>query len=246
MSENARLTPLRIPTPRTVVVGSRLVLCDKTASTNLLAWEAGGDGTVVIAETQTAGKGRHGRSWHSAPGLGLWFSIALEDALDGISLAAALAVRNALDPICAPAIKWPNDLLLDGKKFCGILVEQRSGRTVVGIGINVHHRPDDFPPDLKDKATSVEWGTGRSCDRGAILHAVLTAFDEQVMVLRSGDYDRVREEWADACRIKGRMVRSDGLEGTVVDIDTQGALVLRTRQGDRRLISGEIHVVEGV
>ena len=125
----------------TVVVGSRVLIMDQVTSTNDHALRLGGQGTVIIADRQTAGRGRHGRSWHSLPGCGLWLSVAFEQPIEGLEFAAPLAVRDAARRWCSLDLKWPNDVLLQAKKVAGIMVERRQGRTALGIGINVKHRP---------------------------------------------------------------------------------------------------------
>jgi len=223
----------------TRVVGSRILVFDTVDSTSTRALNTGGDGTVVLAEHQTQGRGRHGRPWHSAPGLGLWFSVAFKGGVDGLAFAAPLAVCDGLRAFCRPTIKWPNDLLLDKRKICGILVENRHGTTVVGIGLNVHHREKDFPPEVRGTATSLFLGTGIEVDRGTVLRRILTALDERVCALREGRFEAIRREWAAACDIEGRHVRYQGLEGIVIAIDGRGGLVLDTPEGLRRVLFGE-------
>jgi len=108
MSEALRNTVFDPPLD-TLCVGARIIALRKVDSTNSVAFRVGGDGTVVVADRQTAGRGRHGRAWHSAPGLGLWFSVAFEEILDGLMFAGALAVRDALRHVSALEVKWPND-----------------------------------------------------------------------------------------------------------------------------------------
>jgi len=223
----------------TRVVGSRILVFDSVDSTSTRALNSGSDGTVVVAEHQTEGRGRHGRPWHSAPGLGLWFSVAFRGNVDGLEFAAPLAVRDGLRCICTPHIKWPNDLLIDKRKICGILVENRSGTTVAGIGINVRHRTEDFPPGVRDTATSLFLATGAEVDRGELLRRVLTALDDRVCSLREGGAEKARREWATACDIEGRRVRYQGIEGFVTAIDARGGLVLDTPAGVRRVLFGE-------
>jgi len=239
-------SPLTLATPlNTSFVGSRVLLYEEVTSTNDRALTLGGDGLVVAADMQTAGRGRHGRSWHSEPGLGLWFSIALERPLAGLSFAAPLAVRDVLKAWGHAVVKWPNDVLLNGRKVCGVLVENRRGRTALGIGINVHHTEDDFPAGLREKATSVEWASGRSCDRSVLLRDVLTRLDERIVALSAGHLARIHAEWSAACGIAGRRIRYDGREGVVRTIDRDGALVLETPAGRERILLGEIIELDG-
>lgn len=245
MPEVLRKPPL-IATPlRTQIVGSKIIVHETITSTSDRALRLGGDGTVIVAETQTAGRGRHGRAWHSAPGLGLYFSIAFEKPTEGLAFAAPLAVRDAVAPFAEATVKWPNDVLIAGKKFCGVLVEARQGRTAVGIGINVHHHVEDFPESLQRRATSIEAETGLHVDRGELLRDVLTQLDRRVIVIRSGGVDRVFSEWAEACDVVGRRVRSARCEGIVSALDTDGALLIETAEGAQRVLLGEIVEMEG-
>ena len=239
---HAELAPVPL---NTTVVGSRILTYSSVASTNDYALRLGGNGTVIVADCQTAGRGRQGRAWHSAPGLGLWFSIAFEECLNGLGFAAALAVRDALNRYCETALKWPNDLLIGGRKVCGILVEHRKKTTAIGIGINVHHRQEDFPEELRGKATSLALSTALPVDRSRILREVLTELDKKVMLLQSGGGEAVWREWAEACNVRGRRIRFGGNEGRVLDIDAAGALCVETAAGLRRLVSGEITMIDG-
>jgi len=223
----------------THIVGSRVLVLEQTESTNDLALRLGGDGTVIVADTQTAGRGRHGRAWHSPPGLGLWFSVAFEGAGEGLQFAAPLAVRDALRPWCRIDIKWPNDLLVDGKKLGGILIEQRGNRTALGIGINVRHRIEDFPGDLCVTATSLRLAAAKPCARDEVLRAVLTALDEKIMVMRSGKNEALHRDWAAACNIQGQRVRAGTVDGIVESIDETGALIVRTDDGPQRILFGQ-------
>lgn len=229
----------------TSVVGRRIFYVEETSSTNDLALASGMDGDVFIADRQTAGRGRLGRSWHSAPGKGLWFSVALGDTTPGVVLAAALAVRDACAAQCALRVKWPNDLLLEGKKVCGILAEQRNDRTALGIGINVHHVAADFPEELREKAGSLAMAPGAVWDRAALLRGVLTELDRRVILLRSGGFERVRDEWANACNIVGRRISIDDAEGTVSALDDLGRIVLSTSNGPRTFAAGDVVYLPG-
>jgi BirA family biotin operon repressor/biotin-[acetyl-CoA-carboxylase] ligase len=242
MSER-RTSVLVAPRLDTRVVGGRVVILEEVDSTNNYALRLDGDGTVVAANAQTAGRGRQGRPWHSAAGLGLWFSVGFDGAVPGLSFAAALAVREALRPVCEPELKWPNDVLLGGRKVCGILLEHRRNRTALGVGINVHHRPEDFPEELRERATSLEAATGRNFSRTELLRGVLTHLDRQVMVLRAGGYEPIRSAWAEACGMQGRLVSYGDVVGTVAEIDAEGALIVVTPRGRERVVGGEISTV---
>ncbi len=229
----------------TTIVGNKIVAFDEIDSTNSYALEHGGDGTVFVADRQTAGRGRLGRTWHSAPGLGLWFTVALAGSPEGLSFAAALAVRDALAPRAKLKVKWPNDLLCQGKKICGILVEHRSGRTALGIGINVHHRAEDFPTELRAKAGSLESELGGTWDRAEVLRAVLKELDRSIMLIRGGGLAEIHRAWAQACALEGRHIRCNGVEGRVREIDHHGALVVEASDGVHAIFSGDLEYLDG-
>jgi len=229
----------------THVVGRKILAFDEIDSTNTYALESGEDGTVIVADRQTAGRGRLGRSWHSAPGLGLWFTVALEGLIEGLSFAAALAVRDALAARAPLQIKWPNDLLCHGKKVCGILVEHRAGRTALGIGLNVHHRAGDFPAELRTKAASLESELGGAWDRAELLRGVLTELDRSIILLRGGGLAEVHRTWAQACALAGRVIRCNGVEGRVLEIESRGALVVEAADGRHLIFSGDLEYLDG-
>lgn len=226
-----------------VLVGSRILRFDGVGSTNDIALEDGGDGVVVVADCQTAGRGRHGHSWHSAPGLGLWFSVGLEGPPDGLMFAGAVSVRDALEAYGHPRICWPNDIFFGDRKVCGILVEHRGGRSALGIGLNVHHAASDFPKGLRTRACSLAMVTDAPLAREAILREVLTHLDRVVMLIRGGAIGTVRDAWAAACDIVGRRVRYGHGEGLVRRVAEDGALVVETANGPERVLSGGVTVV---
>lgn len=168
----------------TGVIGKELHCFDELDSTNTyakkIAFEDCSHGAVVVADRQAAGRGRLGRTWFSPPGKGIWMSVVLKpDIAPGdaqfITLAASVAVAKAIEECCGikPGIKWPNDIIIRGRKVCGILTElsaelERINFLVVGIGINVNHGLEDFPEDIRDIAGSIRMfaGTGGCLDRG--------------------------------------------------------------------------------
>ncbi len=233
--------------PSTQLVGRRIVAFDAIDSTNKYALEQGGDGTVYVADRQTAGHGRFGRAWHSAPGLGLWFTVCLEgEDLGGLTFAAALALRDVLAERCEPRVSWPNDVLVDGKKVSGILVERRLKRTALGIGLNVHHRAEDFPEEFRAKAGSLDSLAGGEWNRCELLRALLTHLDRSVMLLRNGGFEEIRTAWAEALNLAGRRIRSGDRTGVVAALDGLGAIVLEVPGGVRhRIMSGEITMLDG-
>lgn len=206
-------------------------------------------GAVVIAQTQTAGRGRRGRGWISKPGAGLWLSIVLRPSLPPeqwplLPLCAALATADAVKTACGAdaQIKWPNDLLLCGKKFVGILVEREGEAAIAGIGINVKQRPEDFPEELRGHVTSLEAALGNSVSIDAVEAALLDALDARM------DTADCLEEYARRCVTIGaavRVVQGDAsFDGIAEAIDGQGALWVRNTAtgGRQRVLAGDVSI----
>ncbi|HET7229855.1 MAG TPA: biotin--[acetyl-CoA-carboxylase] ligase [Longimicrobium sp.] len=215
-------------------------------------------GTVVLADEQTAGRGRGGKGWSSPAGLGVWMSVVLRPALLAapglLPILVGLAAADALDAFARPArvaIKWPNDLQLAGRKLAGILCEGswdagRPGHVVAGIGINVLHSIDDFPPEVRDTATSLRiaagWMPPRADVAGAVAGAILRRVANPPAELSGALLDALRGRDA----LLGRPVRVTGAEavtGTAMGITPAGALLVRTEAGALRSIrSGTVRL----
>ena len=224
------------------------------------AWAADGapEGALVAAEYQSAGRGRLGRTWAAAAGVNLTQSLVLRPAFGApqlglLPIAAGLAVADAVERVTGvPAqVKWPNDLLLGGKKAGGLLAEAVHGArdhapvVVLGIGLNVNQRA--FPPELADKATSVALEAGRPVERAALLAALLAALERRYDALAAGDGDALLAAFERRMHGLGQpvAVRYPGttrppLEGVVLGIAPDGALRLDTSDGERRLYAGEV------
>lgn len=232
----------------------------KIGSTNTAAMaaaaEGAGQGSIFLAEEQTAGRGRGSNSWISERSTGIYCSVILRPPLPPsdvlvISLAAGLAVQAAIQQVdsnVAPDLKWPNDLLIEGKKVCGILTEMNSEATqvryiVVGIGINVNQA--SFPPELG--ATSLRLVTGREWSRVEVAAALLKSLDREYRsLLESPDAMQSitrrfveRSSWA-----YGKKVRiedsSSAREGTTAGLDERGFLQLKTAHGVQTVLSGTV------
>ncbi len=244
----------------TAYVGRRLVVVERATSTMDLAAEeaASGapEGTVVIAEEQTAGRGRFGRPWVSPRGAALYVSILLRPApglLPGVNMAAPLAaVEAARDAAQVDAeIKWPNDVQVRGRKLAGVLVDASAGTTdqgfaIVGVGLNVDLDVADYP-EIAEIATSLRVESGRAVGRLAVLAALLSRFEAL--------YDRVKAgeslvgEWRGRLNVIGKRVvvtfpglpEAPAVEGIAEDVDGDGALLLRKDDGAvERLVAGEV------
>lgn len=222
----------------------RILLLDRVQSTNTVALEAREDGLVVQAREQSAGRGRRGNAWASARDLGLWCSLCLEGPPQGLTFAAACAIQETLAERVPATVKWPNDVLCAGRKVCGILVEHRNGWSALGFGINVHHRAEDFPPELRETAASLEMLSGRPWDRDALLREVLAQLAPRVDALRAGRHEEVRQEWIEKLDLLGKTIRQSGVTGKVIAIDGEGALNVETPEGVISLTSGGVLEVE--
>jgi BirA family transcriptional regulator, biotin operon repressor / biotin---[acetyl-CoA-carboxylase] ligase len=223
-----------------------------------LADEGASHGEVVIAEAQTAGRGRRGRAWSSPPGRNLYFSVVLRPELPPmraaeLTLVASLAVCDALRQAgVAAGIKWPNDLLVAGRKIAGILTElaaepDRVQWVVLGVGVNVNAGPDDFPAELRDDATSILIERGQPAPRALFAAACLTALEAWLDTHGENGFAPIREAWRERSVTLGRsvVVRADGREirGTATDIDDRGALLVATASGEERIIAGDVQLL---
>ena len=226
-----------------------------------LAAQGAAEGTVVIAEQQTAGRGRMGRSWHSPAGAGLYTTTILRPVLSiaqvaRISIMAGVAAAEALET-AAPglvALKWPNDVWLGGKKAGGILAEAVTDRdgaltcVLLGIGINVNLAAEEIPVELRDKATSVRAELGRPYNRVELAAALFSRLDSRYMEVVSGGFDSIRAAFGQRFALAGKRIAvADGGArecGVALGIDEDGALLLDTEGGVRRILAGDV-TVEG-
>lgn len=245
------------------MIGQELIRLDTVDSTNTyvrrMAGQGAAEGLAVVSREQTAGRGRRGRSFESAAGLGLYLSVLLrpqttpEQAAD-LTAWAAVAVCEGIREACGllPRIKWTNDLVLGGKKLCGILTESvldSQGRldcTVLGIGINVNHRPDQLGEDIRHMATSLAAELGRPVDMEQLTQCVLRALDS---LYRRFPQDRahVAARYRALCLTPGNPVRlitpAGTREGYALDVDDRFRLLVRMADGDLETVStGEVSV----
>lgn len=220
------------------------------------------DGTVVVADTQTAARGRQGRAWHSPPGVGVYVTVVVRERdllprltllplLVGVALADALAALG----VDGAALKWPNDVLLEGRKLAGILCEYEAptrggaaGAVVVGVGVNVGHVMGDFPPDLRDQATSLRLALGRDVPREAVLCRFLAALNGRLAAFRA-PADFPWDAWRARSCLEGRPVRIEGPDGAAWEaeaarVDPDGALVVRRGDGEeQRVLAGDVKLL---
>lgn len=222
-----------------------------------LAEDGAPEGGLIVAERQTAGRGRRGRGWHSPSSLGLWISVLLRPPIPPqqsccLSLCASLAVARAISSATTlhPRVKWPNDVLINRRKVAGVLGElgeDRPGRpfAIVGMGINVNHKSDDFPSSLRRRATSLRMEGGRIISRLAFLSHLLQHLESIYLVFRELGWSPFVEEWRRLSSLLGQRVTvavgREIVQGTVVGLADDGALVVEGEQGEmRRILSGHL------
>lgn len=246
----------------TLVVGRELQVFDAVNSTNDLAKDylrkdQGTEGLVIIADSQTAGRGRLGRSWFSLPGLGVYLSIIFKppgppERFPLLTLMACVATLEAINEISPlkGTLKWPNDIYLGGKKLCGLLGEfhppnEGSGGVIVGIGINANQNASHFPEELAPIATSLFIENKVSVDRTTLILSVLTHLDHEYEGFLLGNDAALLKKWTENTDMFGKEITlnrgSEQFQGTALRLDPLGRLVMRSHEGQELVFeSGEI------
>ena len=250
---------------RTDVIGRRLVCLPETASTNVTAFrmaeDGAAEGTVIIADAQSGGKGRMGRVWSSPPGINLYCSIVLRPTIKPyhapqLTFLSAVAVARAIEQTTAlkPGIKWPNDVLIHGSKVAGLLNEMSAETdginfVILGIGVNLNMSTTQFPADLRTPATSLLLELGRPVNRAQFTAAMLGELDRLYKDFLACGFGPVREEWQQRCNANGHEVSvSDGgaetVRGVFDGIDGDGAMLVRLPNGRvERILCGDVRVI---
>lgn len=232
----------------TEIIGKKIYHYDQVNSTNKIASKlakyGANEGTIVIAEKQSSGKGRRGREWYSSE-KGLWFSLILKPEIEiaethFLTINASLAIYYALKERGIKAeIKWPNDILYENRKVCGILSEMNSSSeklnyVITGIGINVNQ--ENFPVEIEDKATSLFKILGSKVDKLNLLKDILFYFENFYFRFLNGDKEKLLEKWKRKISLLGKnvVVQSDGKKytGKAVDIAKDGRLILLTDKSE--------------
>ncbi len=258
--------PLEVPVLRqllpTEIFGQEVHVLASTTSTNdearILAQRGAPEGTVVLAEEQTHGRGRQGRSFASPAGVGIYLSLLLRPRMDParlppLTLLAAVAVAEAITEVCAlpVSLKWPNDVQIHGKKVAGILLETLIGAenapvVIMGIGINVNTTLEQLPDTLRASVTSLALAAGRPFSRHRLIAALLTYGEQLYREFRAGNLTYILQRWLHYGRaLLGQRVQytqhREVQEGTVLGLDNDGALLVQTTTGLRqRLVSAEV------
>lgn len=244
----------------TEFVGKNLYIYNEVKSTNTVARFLSSNnvenGTVVISEKQTAAKGRSGKSWESPLG-GIWLSVILRPHVDHsriplITLATGVAVAKSLEKVGIenPEIKWPNDIMINGKKVCGILTEAIAKfntieTVIVGVGIDANLNLDEFPEDLKDGTTTVEKELGQKRNENELIKIFFEEFEKIINIFNEKEYEQILKEWRKYSYTIGKIVEvrepyNKYYDGYVVGIGKEGALIVEKIDGTlEKVISGE-------
>lgn len=243
---------------KTRVIGRDIRVFEQTTSTNdvmeKLARDGVKEGVVVFAESQTRGRGRLGRKWLSPAYKGLWFSVLLRPDLHPqeatqLTVAAATALRRAIaaETGLQPEIKWPNDILVGGKKVAGVLTElsaelDRVKHVILGIGVDVNLGAGEFPADLRKQATSLKIESGRPVSRADLATAMLRELDNDYLRVGVGRFAEVADEWEAHCKTIGRdvtiQIGDRRLRGRAESLGESGELLLRTEHGHLERVNG--------
>lgn len=243
------------------IIGRDIRVFEETSSTNdiveKLARDGVKEGVVVFAESQTKGRGRLGRKWISPPRKGLWFSVLLRpdlrpQAATQLTIAAATALSRAIraQTDLTPQVKWPNDILMNGRKVAGVLTELSAEldhvkHLTLGIGVDVNVVASDFPADVRKVATSLRIESGRAIQRTDLAAAILQELDHDYARIRRGQFAPLADEWEAQCITLGQRVHiqlgARELAGRAESLDDDGALLLRTEHGRlERIIGGDV------
>ncbi len=241
--------------------GSKIFAFDTIDSTNNCAKAIAGcgaqEGTVVIAEKQTAGRGRHGRSWEANPNENLMFSVVLrpqlsQGSLNLLPLYVAVAVADAIERFTGikPECKWPNDLLIDKKKVAGILIESSFKQdavdyVVVGIGVNVNQT--QFPGELEKTATSLRLESGRQVDRIPLFKEIVRSLERIYLTSSTTGFQSIIPEWLSHSTMIDRTIsvshQGTLITGIVKGLSPEGGLVLQTNGSEKVLFAGDVSIV---
>lgn len=243
--------------------GQNIHYFDVCESTQLIAHEeernGAPDGTVIISEEQTAGKGRMSRPWNSTAGKGIWMSVIARPFLTPqqapqMTLVAAVAVTRAINEVTGidPDIKWPNDILVNGMKVTGILTELQADpdqvkAVILGIGINVNQDKDDFPEELKTIATSLKTVLGKPIDRAELIAKTLGFLEIYTELYETHGFSPIKLLWEGYSNTTGKRIRAimlnETIEGTALGISDEGVLKLQLNDGTiRGIYSADIQI----
>ncbi|MFJ5965102.1 biotin--[acetyl-CoA-carboxylase] ligase [Bacillus sp. NPDC093026] len=246
----------------TETFGRHIYFQEEVTSTQLIAHdlvnEGAPHGTLVVSDHQTKGKGRLQRNWHSPNGTGIWMSLIVRPDIPlhrapQMTLLASVVITEAIEALTGltPSIKWPNDILLNGKKVVGILTELRAEAdqvhaVIIGPGINVNQTASDFPEELKDVATSVRMELGEKVDRAALIQKIMYIFEKRYDDYMTHGFAPIKHLWEAYTitlgeRIIARTVNGQ-FTGKALGINDEGVLLLETAEGIQKIYSADIEI----
>ncbi len=245
----------------TKFMGKEIHVFQSVSSTQDVAREllnqGASEGTVVLAETQSVGRGRFGRKWFSPTGVGIWASLILhpkfanlnpESGLTPISLTCSVAIANAIRKVTGlrSFVKWPNDVLLHQKKVAGVLVQMVGESIIVGVGINVNQ--EQFPESLRDSATSLLIESGKETSRISLIREALHQLEYYYILLKEKGFAPVKKKMRNISAVLDKQVvasfNGKKLVGQAVDVDMDGALLVRLDSGFQvRVVAGDVSIL---
>ncbi|WP_026694849.1 biotin--[acetyl-CoA-carboxylase] ligase [Peribacillus kribbensis] len=258
LSDNSVLMGLQ-----TDIIGKNILYFESLPSTQKRAHDLAGsgaaDGTLVLADEQTEGKGRLLRSWHSAKGKGIWMSLIIKPNIPmqkapQLTLLSAVAIVQAIEEVTplSPSIKWPNDILINGKKVTGILTElqaeaDRIHSVIIGIGINVNQTLDDFPDEIRKTASSLSIEAASPFSRTILIQSFLKKFEVLYRLFLKEGFHPIKLLWESYAVSLGRQIKATTLSGTLygqaMGITNEGVLLLKDEQGEiHHIYSADIEV----
>ncbi|UAL50788.1 MULTISPECIES: biotin--[acetyl-CoA-carboxylase] ligase [Metabacillus] len=248
---------------KTEFMGRHIHFEEVLSSTQKIAHTLAGDGakegTIVVADQQTSGRGRLARAWYSPKQTGIWMSMILRPKIPinktpQLTLLTAVALIQAIEEVTGltPEIKWPNDILINGKKIVGILTElqaeaDRVHSVIIGVGMNVNHTLDQFPEELQATATSIAAETGEQADRAQVIQAIMMNFEKLYTSYLVHGFKPVKLLWESYAISLNKNLIARTLQGTIrgraIGIDDEGVLLLETNEGNiEKIYSADIEI----
>jgi BirA family biotin operon repressor/biotin-[acetyl-CoA-carboxylase] ligase len=247
---------------KTKVLGNEIQYYKEVISTNnqakLAAQQDAAEGTIIVSEAQTSGRGRLARGWYSPAERGIWFSVILRphflpQEAPKCTLMAAVAIAKAIEIITElhVGIKWPNDILYNKHKLVGILTEMNAemdciNYIIIGMGINVNIQKDEFPLELQQIATSLAILKGEKISRVKLLNEILFQIETLYNIAQAEGFVKILEEWKKYSVTLGKTVDvvgiNDTFAGVAMDIDADGALLVKTDAGLKRVLAGDVSI----
>jgi len=247
---------------KTKVLGKDIQYYKEVISTNnqakLAAQQDADEGTIIVSESQTSGRGRLARGWYSPAEKGIWFSVILRphflpQEAPKCTLMAAVAIAKAIETITElqVGIKWPNDILYNKQKLVGILTEMNAemdciNYIIIGMGVNVNIQKDEFPVELQQIATSLAILKGEKISRVKLLNEILFQIETLYNIAQTEGFVKILEEWKKYSVTLGKTVDvigiNDTFAGVAMDIDADGALLVKTKAGLKRVLAGDVSI----